>query len=112
MKGLGSGKSEAPGPPLRVRDGRVTLILRVQPGAARTEWNGIHDGSALKLRLAAPAVDGKANRACVRFLAREFGVAASRVSLVRGPRARTKTVTIDNVHPERWEAFQIQWQSL
>ena len=75
----------------------VSLRLRVQPGAKRTEVAGEHgEGTQarLKVRLAAPAVDGKANAALVRFLALAFGVPPSRVTLLRGETSRQKTVRI------------------
>jgi uncharacterized protein (TIGR00251 family) len=71
----------------------LVLCLHVQPGAARTEVAGTH-GEALKLRLAAPPVDGKANAALLRFLADAFGVPLRQVTLVRGDTARRKTVRI------------------
>ena len=52
----------------------VVLRLHIQPGAKKTEIAGLH-GEALKIRLAAPPVDGKANACLVEFLARQLGVA-------------------------------------
>ena len=46
-------------------DGRITLTLHIQPGAKKTEFAGLH-GDALKIRLAAPPVDGKANEALIK----------------------------------------------
>jgi len=71
-------------------DGRsVLLSVRVQPGARREgaagEWNGL-----LKLAVAAPPSDGRANEAATRLLAELFGLAPSSVTLVRGHSARTK----------------------
>ena len=79
-------------------DGRTTLqlTLHVQPGAARTEVSGTH-GDALKVRLAAPPVDGKANAELLRFLAEAFGVPRRNVTLVRGETSRAKVVRI--AHP-------------
>ena len=71
----------------------LVLALHVQPGAKRTEVAGIH-GAALKIRLAAPPVDGKANAALLAFLADAFGVPRSSVTLVRGGSSRRKTVRI------------------
>ena len=68
----------APVPWLREEDGAVVLALHVQPGAKRTQAEGAH-GDALKVRLAAPPVDGKANAELVRFLAEAFGVPQRRV---------------------------------
>ena len=69
------------------------LALRVQPGARTTEVVGEH-GDALKLRVAAPANDGKANAALVRFLAAELGVSASVITVVRGVHHRSKVLRI------------------
>lgn len=71
----------------------LVLTLHVQPGAARTAVAGRH-GAALKLRLAAPPVDGKANAELRRFLAAAFGVPARNVELVRGDTSRAKVVRI------------------
>ena len=76
-------------------DGQVTLqlTLHVQPGASRTEVTGTH-GDALKVRLAAPPVDGKANAELLRFLAEVFGVPRRNVTLLRGELSRAKVVRI------------------
>ena len=74
-------------------DGTLTLALHVQPGAKRTEVAGLH-GGALKIRLAAPPVDGRANAALLRFLADAFGVPQRAVTLVRGETSRDKVVRI------------------
>ncbi len=78
--------------------GDLVLTLHVQPGARRTEIQGTHDG-ALKIRLAAPPVEGKANRALLRFFAEAFGVALRAVILEHGQSARHKVVRI--VSPEK-----------
>lgn len=67
--------------------------MHVQPGAKRTEFVGLH-GEALKLRLAAPPVEGKANAALQVFVAEYFGVARSAVSLVSGETSRQKVVRV------------------
>jgi uncharacterized protein (TIGR00251 family) len=71
----------------------LVLTLHVQPGAKRTGVAGQH-GDALKIRLAAPPVDGKANAELVRFLAEAFGVPQRSVLLVRGEASREKTVRV------------------
>jgi uncharacterized protein (TIGR00251 family) len=78
----------------RRRDGdALVLSLHVQPGAARTEVAGTH-GDALKIRLAAPPVEGKANAALLRYLAQAFAVPLREVTLLRGETSRRKTVRI------------------
>jgi uncharacterized protein (TIGR00251 family) len=74
--------------------GAVVLALHVQPGAARTGVAGVH-GNALKVRLAAPPVDGKANAELLRFLADAFGVPLRNVTLARGETSRAKVVRIE-----------------
>lgn len=80
-------------PWLQRQNTRITLTLHLQPGAGRTEFAGIH-GDALKIRIQAPPVDGKANDALLRFLATTFDVPLQRVSLLRGAGSRRKTVEI------------------
>ena len=77
----------------RARLNTADLVIHVQPRAAATEVVGPH-GDAIKVRLAAPPVDGAANDALVRFLDERLGVRRSEVSIVRGLSARRKTVRI------------------
>jgi uncharacterized protein len=80
------------------------LALTVQPGAKRTGVVGEH-GVTLKVRVAAPADAGRANRALCEFLARELGVPIRAVEVVRGASSRTKTVVVDGaVDPARLTA--------
>ena len=81
------------------KDGFVTFTVRVQPRASRTEVAGEYDGS-LKLRLAAPPVDGKANEACRRFLARLLDVPLNAVEIVSGESSRDKRIRIRGVTAE------------
>lgn len=79
------------------RHRRVTdLIVQVQPRAPRSEVVGPH-GDAVKIRLAAPPVDGAANAELVRFLAERLGVRRNDVTIVRGNTARRKTLRIRGV---------------
>jgi uncharacterized protein (TIGR00251 family) len=74
-------------------DGSITLTIHAQPGAKRTEVAGVH-GGALKIRIASPPVEGKANEELRRFLAEAFGVPLRNVTLVRGETSRRKTTRI------------------
>lgn len=74
-------------------DGRLTLMLHIQPGAKKTEFAGLH-GDALKIRLAAPPVDGKANEALIRFVADQLGLAKSAVNLKSGQTSRRKVLEV------------------
>ncbi len=80
-------------------DGRITLTLHIQPGARKTEVAGRH-GEALKIRLAAPPVDGKANEALLRFVAETLGLPKSAVSLKSGQTSRRKVLEISGTTNE------------
>lgn len=73
--------------------GALTFGVRVVPRASRTAAAGEHDG-ALKVRVAAPPVEGAANEELTRFLARAFGVHARAVEIVSGHASKTKVVRV------------------
>ena len=72
------------------------LDLRVQPGARRSEVVGLL-GSALKVRVAAPANDGKANAELVRFVGEWLGVGRAAVTIERGQTSRDKVLLVQGV---------------
>jgi uncharacterized protein (TIGR00251 family) len=71
----------------------LILAIHLQPGAAREALAGTH-GDRLKIRIAAPPVDGRANDQLIDFLARLFDVPRSRVELLAGHGSRSKRVRI------------------
>ena len=73
---------------------KVVLELHVQPGAKRTEFAGKH-GERIKVRLAAPAHEGRANEALVEFLAEYYRVPRRNVTIASGERSRAKRVVIE-----------------
>ena len=81
-------------------DGRITLTLHIQPGAKKTEFAGLH-GDALKIRLAAPPVDGKANEALIRFIADTLALPKSAVCLKSGQTSRRKVLEVTGALPEQ-----------
>jgi uncharacterized protein len=74
--------------------GGWAIALHVQPGAKRSAPAGLH-GERLKLRIAAPAVDGRANDALIAFVAERLGVAKARIAVARGERSRDKLVVVN-----------------
>ncbi len=79
----------------------ITLTLHVQPGAKRTDVAGLH-GEALKIRLAAPPIEGRANEALLKFIAESFGVPLRQVELKQGGQSRHKVIAVtgSKVEPE------------
>ena len=92
-------------PCLAARGDGAVLSLAVVPNARRTGPDGLHDG-ALRVRLAAPPVDGKANDTLVAWLAGALGVPRRAVRLMRGASGRRKQVELDIAADEvaRWLA--------
>jgi uncharacterized protein (TIGR00251 family) len=78
------------------RTNAVRIPVRAQPRASRSEIVGEHDG-ALKIRLAAPPVDGEANRELIRFLARVLRVPQSAIEVAGGASGKNKLVDITGV---------------
>ena len=84
---------------LREVDGAIILTIHGQPGAKRSEVAGEY-GDALKLRLAAPAVDGRANAALLAFIAQRLGLARSAVELQSGLTSRRKSLRVTGAPPD------------
>lgn len=85
---------------IKETDTAVTIRVRAQPRAPRTEIIGEHDG-ALKIKIAAPPLNGKANEECRRFLAKLLGVSATSVEIISGETSRDKIVRIQNISARR-----------
>ncbi len=84
--------------PFRVRQDGVEIFLRVLPNARRNAIDGLiadpDGGTRLKLRVIAPALDGRANDAVLRMLAEASQLARSNFTLVRGEKSRDKHVFV------------------
>lgn len=83
-------------PPIRDIEGGIRLTIRVQPRASRTEVAGLQ-GEAVRIRLAAPPVDGTANEELIRFLSKLLKVPQSAIALIRGKTARQKVVEVRGI---------------
>lgn len=71
----------------------LILQVKIQPGASRSEFAGLH-GESLKLRIRAPAIEGRANDELVAFVSYSFGTSKNRVSIERGGLGRMKSLRI------------------
>jgi len=94
---------------LRPHADGVLLHISVMPNAKRTEVDGLHDG-ALRVRLAAPPIEGRANEALVAWLAKSLGVRRRDIELLRGESSRRKQVAIAVSHDvaARWLARALE----
>ena len=73
----------------------MIIKIYIQPGASKNEIAGKH-GDAIKIRLTAPPVEGRANEALVDFLAKEYKVPKSQITIIRGHKSRQKLVKIES----------------
>lgn len=85
----------------KAKDG-IILRVHVQPGAGREAIIGTH-GDALKVRVVAPPVSGRANEAVLSLLAHEFGVEATTMEITSGATSRLKRVKFSEIDPEDFE---------
>lgn len=92
---------------LQTRDNSVILRVRAQPRASRDEIAGELDG-ALKIRLQAPALEGRANDALCEFLAALLKTPKSAVRILSGERSRIKRVEIRGVTQQQVLALLVQ----
>jgi uncharacterized protein (TIGR00251 family) len=86
----------------RSTDDGLILTVRVQPGARQDAVMGVADG-ILRIRLHAPAIDGRANEALCTYLAERLGTSKSRVEIIKGQSGRLKQVRVRGARhpPER-----------
>jgi hypothetical protein len=83
---------------LSLRESKEGVIFEVllQPRSSRNEISGIHE-DCLKIRIASPPVEGKANQACIDFIARSLGLRRSEVEMISGHTSRRKRLLARNI---------------
>lgn len=92
-------------------EGRLVFNVQVVPRASRSEIVGEHNG-ALRVRVAAPPVDGGANEELVRTLARAFKVSRRAVEITRGATSKRKQISITGLSSETLAALALKLQIL
>jgi hypothetical protein len=76
-----------------IENGHVTLSIKAQPASSKNEFCGLYGEDALKIRIKAPAVEGKANKELIKFLSKSFKVAKSDIEFKSGETSKIKRVT-------------------
>jgi uncharacterized protein (TIGR00251 family) len=79
-----------------MNEAALFLKIHLFPRASRDEISGMH-GDAIKIKVTAPPVEGKANEALKRFIARKLNLAASQIEIVAGQRSRDKILKISGI---------------
>jgi len=83
-------------------DNGIVFKVWVQPKSPRNEIKDLK-GDALRVRITAVPVEGKANKACMDFLAKELGVSKSQVEIIGGHKSRTKVIRVTGVTKDEIE---------
>lgn len=83
---------------ISIKEGPEGIIfnLRVIPRSSRCEITGIQN-DALKLKITAPPVEGKANEECIRFLSDQLGIKKNRIAIKAGHKSKNKTIAISGI---------------
>jgi uncharacterized protein (TIGR00251 family) len=86
---------------VRLRESKrgLTFDIQVIPHASRAEITGVHEG-AFKVKVTTPPVEGAANDACIKLLAKELGLKKSQMEISSGAKSRKKTVMIKDISKE------------
>ena len=88
------------------KDRGLTFAVRIVPRASRSEFAGVYDG-ALRIRIAAPPVEGAANRELIRLLAKTFRLPQNAVEIVSGAASKSKIVRITGADSARLEQLML-----
>jgi len=84
---------------------RVILNLLVKPRSSVNEWGGEVDQEEIQLKIASPPVDGAANKACIKFVAKTLGTAKTHVKIVKGEKSRHKRIQIEKYNNQKLAAL-------
>lgn len=74
----------------------LTFDIRVIPHASRAEIVGVQDGS-FKIKVTVPPIEGAANEACIKLLAKELGLKRSQMEIASGAKSRKKTIMVKDI---------------
>ncbi len=85
---------------VRLAEGGVYVKLRVSPGAKSTAIKGLYGDGAIRLSVAAPPVEGKANAEVERYLAQLLGLSRSEITVAKGASSRNKLVFVSGLGPD------------
>ncbi|MGH7793187.1 MAG: DUF167 domain-containing protein [Thermodesulfobacteriota bacterium] len=91
-------------PGLKKEESSITLEIQVQPRSSRDEISGFQNGR-VKVKVTAPPEGGKANEKLREIIGKAFGVAKSKVEIVRGETSRLKTIRIHGVSKDELDSF-------
>lgn len=86
---------------LKIVGNNIIIKSKIIPNSSKDKIIGIHN-SALKIAIAAPPVEGKANKKCISFLAKYFDIAKSKIEIISGINSKNKFIKIYNINPKEF----------
>lgn len=90
---------------LEITEDHLILHLKVIPKSSKTTWGKVIEGR-IQLKITDPPIDGAANKACIRFLSKEFKSPKSMITILKGETSRQKTVMLKGYSPELVDNFK------
>ena len=82
----------------------VNIQVQIQPKSSRNQIVGFHDGR-LKIKIAAPPVDGKANESLIEFLAKTFKISKSNIKILKGHTSKLKTIKLSGISENTYSSI-------
>ena len=82
----------------------VNIQVQIQPKSSRNQIVGLHDGR-LKIKIAAPPVDGKANESLIEFLAKTFKISKSNIEILKGHTSKLKTIKLSGISENTYSSI-------
>lgn len=90
---------------IETEDHRMVLQVLVQPGSSKNGWGKILEGERIQLKITAAPVDGAANKACIKFLSKEFKAPKSGITIISGETSRYKKIEICSFDKKKLNQF-------
>lgn len=85
----------------KIRGNDIIIKVKIVPGSSKNKIIGAYN-DALKISIAAPPVEGKANKKCIAYLAKYFDVAKSKIEIISGQTSKNKLIKIYDISPKKF----------
>ena len=94
---------------IQIENNQFILQVHVQTRSSRTRWGRLVNSAWLQLKVTSPPIEGAANQACIKFMAKEFKTAKSLVSIIKGEKSRYKIFLVKEYDAEKLKSFLSQF---
>ncbi len=97
---------------IQVNRNTIVLQVQVQPKSSKNGWGRLAEKEGnqwIQLKITSPPVDGAANKSCIKFIAKEFKTAKSKVKILQGEKSRLKIIQISDFDRQKLQNFIDQY---